>query len=525
MNRNHSHTQMTKNRIAALAAGLALAALTAAPAGAAPQEDVLVMKDGRVFTDLDAEQKDGYVSITLEAGEIKVADGLIDILLEEGKEISFVPQTEEERKYYEEEGMVRYNDQWMRAGTAERIISKKLKERLKNAKEDLEHKLWRSAYEEETKTFAWKFTTAKTVGERYMAATDAYYDIFKKDWRVKRDRGKAKLSINMYDNMAQFQQVADAQPGVLGYFRFVGDYDLNVFYDRNDPDFSMYVLFHEVGHYLHKLLNEDFKMPHWPGESVCEYYGAAELSEDGKKLTVGLIPNARLASIRSDMENGKKIVLKEMILTDGFEDYTWGWSFVHMLMQDKKRADDFKDFFAGLAEGNDIRHHPWNLGLKTVKPEEKLAYFMECMDLEDESELEALQEEWYTYIVEELEFEGAGAAFWEAKSARQLGEIEDARKMYKKAFEEDEANARANDHYAYYELLPRNSDEALEHIEKAVEKAPLSAEYRWSYGQCLELRAGMRGGKEKDAEEGERQKRLALELDPDIQDRVFDFDF
>jgi len=516
MLRPHSHLT------AALAAGLALASTAAAM----PQEDVLVMKDGRVFVDLDAEQKDGYVSITLKAGEVRVDDHLIDILLEEGKEISFVPQTEEERKYYEEDGMVRYNGKWMRAGTAKRIISKELKERLKNAKSDLEHKLWRDAYEEETRTFAWKFTTAKSVGERYMAATDAYYDIFKKDWRVKRDRGKAKLSINMYDNMSQFQQVADAPPGVLGYFRFVGDYDLNVFYDRNDPDFSLYVLFHEVGHYLHKLLNEDFKMPHWPGESVCEYYGAAELSDDGEDLTVGLIPNARLATIRSDMENGKKIVLKEMILTKGFEDYTWGWSFVHMLMQDDDRADKFKEFFAGLAEGRDIRHYPWQLGLKTVKPEDKLAYFMECMDIEDEAELEELQEEWYTYIVEELEFEGAGAKFWEAKSKRQLGEVSEARELYAKAFETDEANAKANDHYAYYELLDRSSKEALEHIEKAVKKAPLTAEYRWSYGQCLERRAERdRRNREELEAQAETQKRIALELDPDIEDRVFDFTF
>lgn len=515
MLRTHSHLT------AALTAGLALAA----GATAAPQNDVLVMKDGRVFPDLDAEQKEGYVSITLKAGEIRVDDHLIDILLEEGKEISFVPQTEEERKYYEEDGMVRYNGKWMRAGTAARIISKELKERLKNAKDDLEHKRWKDRYKEDTKNFEWQFTTAKQVAERYMSATDAYYEIFSKDWRVKRDRGKPKLSINMYDNVAQFQQVADAPPGVLGYFRFVGDYDLNVFYDRNDPDFSMYVLFHEVGHYLHKLLNEDFKMPHWPGESVCEYYGAAELSEDGKELTVGLIPNARLATIRSDMENGKKIVLKEMITTRGFEDYTWGWSFVHMLMQDRKRADNFKDFFAGLANDRDVKRGPGPFGLRAVEGDEVLRYFMECMDLEDEAALEALQEEWYTYIVEELEFEGAGAAFWEAKSKRQLGEIKEARELYEKAFATDEANAKASDHFAYFKLLDRSSKEALEHIEKAVEKAPLTAEYRWEYGECLEAMSRRGRDKEEKAAEAEKQKRIALELDPDIEDQVFDFSF
>ncbi|MEL6713575.1 MAG: hypothetical protein AAFP86_07370, partial [Planctomycetota bacterium] len=509
---------------ALLAFSALLLLLAPAPAAAAPQNDVLVLKDGRVFPELDAEQMDGHVAIQLRAGTIEVADSLVDILLEEGKDLTFVPQTDEERERFEK-GFVRYEGEWVNRTNARKAIEKMLKQRLTAAKEDLQHKKWKDRYREESKNFNWWYTTSSTVGERYMTAADQYFDIFAKDWRIKRNRSKKKLTIRLYDTAKQYQRVADASPGVLGFFRFVGDYQLHVYYDRNDPDFSIGVLFHEVGHYLHKLLDEDFRMPHWPGESVCEYYAGATLDPAKKKLEVGLILNNRLAAIRRDMDAGRKIELKKMLSTAGGEDYSWGWSFVYMLMKDKKRAKKFKKFFTGLIDDPRCkRTSTGGLGLRTVAGDEVLRYFMECMGIKDDEELLELQEEWYEFIVEEMELTGEGAAFLEAKGLRQRGEREEAMEAYKAAFEENADAARASDHYSYFVLLDRTSDEALEHIRSAVQKAPLSASYRYDLGSTLEFHARLNHDDDEDMmTESTLHKNLALELDPDVEDRVIVF--
>lgn len=478
-------------------------------------QDVLILKDGRIFNQFDLEQKENHVLVKLEAGTIEVRNELVDIVIEAGKEISFNPVTDEEKEKFEK-GFVRLEDRWVKTKNAQREIEKDLEDRLDEAQDDLAHAEWASRYQTETKHFMWHHTTPMRVTKRFMDSADAYYDVFKKDWKIERNKRKPKLAINFYNDAAEYQRTAGAPPGALAYFMFLGNYDLNAYYDRLDPDFTEQVLFHELGHYLHKLIDEDFKYPHWPGESLCEYYGGARFDTDSGKLEVGLIHNGRLATIKAEMAEGEKIELEHMITTQGFEDYTWGWSFVHFLMQDKQHAKNFKKFFIGLAEEKDIPRERGMANLKFVKGEHVLEYFMECMGIADKEELRALEKEWYEYIDEELTFSGENALIWEAKTAKSLGERDRARELYKKAFDKNFDGAPANAHYEYFKLMTdQDGSDAVKHLRAAVDKAPMTALFRYELGAIL---AGRKG---KDQEEGELQKAIAKELDPEIDRNVF----
>ena len=167
------------------------------------------MKDGRIFTEFGLEQKTDHVEVTLEAGKVEVDNALVEIVLKEGQEVTFTPQTDEEREKYEK-GFVPFNGRWIKKKNAERAIKKDLEDRLEQAEEDLAHQEWRNKYETETKHFRWFHTTPQRVTRRFMASSDAYYDIFKKDWGIKRNKRKPKLSINFYNDASEYQQIAGA---------------------------------------------------------------------------------------------------------------------------------------------------------------------------------------------------------------------------------------------------------------------------------------------------------------------------
>lgn len=502
---------MTMRALFFLAAGA-----LASPATA----DVLVMKDGRIFDQFDLESEGDVVKVHLENGTIDVGMELVDVVLIEGMEIEFNPTTDEEKEKFEK-GFVRLDGRWEKIRNAKRKIEKKLDEQLKQAEEDQEHSEWMDRYVTETKYFEWNHTTPMKVTRRFIDSADAYYKIFEDEWGIKRDRKKPKMEINFYADRGGYLRGSGAPSGALAYFMFLGNYDLCAFYDRLDPDFTEQVVFHELGHYLHKLIDEEFNYPHWPGESLCEYYGGARFDEDSGDLEVGLIHNGRLAAIKKDIEAGKKIELKKMITTRGFEDYTWGWSFVHFLMNQKEHADNFKDFFLGLALDKGVRTTRDGRNLRTVSGEEVLRYFMETMEIDDEDELLELQEEWYTYIDEELDFSGENALIWEAKTAKNLGESKKALGLYKKAFEENIDAAPARAHYEYVRLLrDSTSAEALKHLRLAVKKAPLTATFRYSLGEALKEKSG-----KKSVEEGEMHMALAVELDPEVERDVIEISF
>ena len=484
--------------------------------------DILVLKDGRIIDGFEMEQAEGHVLVELKSGAIQIEDRLVDVLLEKDKEISIVPQTDEEREQFEK-GFVRFEGRWTKVRTATKAIKRTVAARIEQAEEDKRRQQWKDRYTTETKHFQWQHTTPLGTTNRFIEACDAYYEIFKKDWKIKRDKKKPKLPINFYASRKEFLRSGGVGGGTLAYFKFVEPYDLCAFYDRLDPQFTEQVLFHELGHYLHKLIDEDFKYPHWPGESLSEYYGGAKWDPSSKSLEVGLIHNGRLATIKREMADGKKIELRKMITTKGFEDYTWGWSFVHMLMNDKKHQKNFKKFFLGLATDKNVKRTRGAIGLKFVEGEEVLRYFMECMKLEEKADLRELEKEWYDYINEVLEFSGENALIWEAKTASSQGEKKRARELYEEAFEESMETPLAKAHFDYAQLLrsvKSKKKERFTHLRAAVTKAPLTAEYRFALGKEL--------AKSKDDDEkaeGEKLMAIAKELDPYIDKTIGFLDF
>src|SRR5262249_28742414 len=198
---------------------------------------------------------------------------------------------------------------------------------------------------------------------------ESYFTEFQKKWKTQQPKD-GRLLVCFYGDEDSFHQVGGAPRGVLGYFKYVRPLELDIYYDRTDPAQSEEVMFHEANHYLQKLLNVDFSMPHFPGESLAEYYGASKWDDKTKKLTVGLVQEGRLAEVQTDVAAGNMLSLEKMLSTDQmYEHYTWGWSFVYFLMNKDKYSPKFLKFVATLANGKDVKREDVGVDrLTTVKP-------------------------------------------------------------------------------------------------------------------------------------------------------------
>jgi tetratricopeptide (TPR) repeat protein len=274
-------------------------------------------------------------------------------------------------------------------------------------------------------------------------------------------------------------------------------------------------MFHEVNHYLQKLIDQEFKYPHWPGESLAEYYGAGSWDQEEKKLVVGGIQEGRLSQIQSDMASGKMIGLQELITEDRFEDYTWGWSLVHFMMHDERYAKDFRKFFLGLATARDVEREPRAWGsiiLKAVTPEEVWRSFKKYMSLDTQEEIDAFQEAWHAYV-KALEITSARGKERAAVQAWQSeGREVRAERLFSEAIEGGSTNPVT--YYQFGNMLYGNGerDRAVELWRQASELDPMSAEYHYSVGYAL---------RKSDKEESKRLMALAEELDPEVEDKAY----
>lgn len=490
-------------RTTLLTAGALLGALTA-PALA----DVLLMKDGRIVEGPKMEQMEDHVVVHFENGDVKVMNDLVRTAIIEGGP-DFVPQTDEEKEKFEK-GLVPFKDKWVKPAKRDKLIEEELEKQREAIEANKEHSTWGNRYKEESKNFQWEFTIPKHVWERYEGSTEAYYTVFCKDWRIKRDKRKAKLKINFFANRDEFYRTSGAGGGTMAYFMFLGDYDLCAYYDRTDPDGTEMVLFHEVSHYLQKLVNEGFKFPHWPGEGLAEYYGGA--SWDGKKLEVGLVQEGRLTEVMSDISAGTFVGLEETIKVDAYTDYTWGWTLVHFLMENKEYKKDFQEYFVGLANARGVSRTDGPFNLRAVTPEESLRYFKECLDVEDEEDFLALQQEWYDYIQNDLKITSSAGLEKAAISATRQGKLIRGKRLFGEAHAA--GGMTANGLHQYAGMLARDGerDKARSVWKEAIEKDPLVADFYWEMARI-----------EQDETEQERLRALAKELDPEVDFWEIDF--
>ncbi len=368
---------------AALACVLAALALAASAAA-----DVLVLADGRVFQDQRLERAEGGVQVQFPSGKVFVPDALVHLILIEG-EADPEPKSDEERQKYAK-GLVPFEGAWIPKKRRDETLAKRSAATKADVAENLAHREWKDRRRAESKDFSFEYTVPEHVFAEYRDRLEAYYQIFAKDWHIKPSKA-GKLPVCFYSNQKEYYRTSGAERGAVAYFKFGGGYELNSYYDRLDPTYTEQVLFHEANHYLQQLIDERFSYPHWPGESLAEYYGGAHWDADKKELTVGLVQEGRLAEIQDDIARGDWVTLRSALTEGGYEDYTWGWSLVHFLMNDPKRQGAFKKFTLALANAQDVRRTPHSYGFVTVGPAALVEAFDQYLGLGANKEVAVLE--------------------------------------------------------------------------------------------------------------------------------------
>lgn len=498
-----------------LNASLALsAALLLAPDPSPRGDDILCLKDGRIFEGLQMEsQPDGGLLIHFENGDVKVPQALVLEALVNG-ESTYEPTTPEEKEKWEQ-GLVPYEGKWVKPDKRQREIEKRVKDLLANIEEMQAYRLWRNRRTEKTAHFEFEYTVPQHVFEEFRDLMEAYFSEFARTWRIKMPKD-GRLKICFYRSREDFHQISAASGGVVGYFRFVKPWELNIFHERTDRVFTEQVMFHEANHYLQKLLDPEVNMPHFPGESIAEYYGASQYDPATGKITTGMILDGRLTEIQNDIAADNLLGLKEMILSDeDYKHYTWGWSLVHFLMNDARTQKQFVKFAMALVRGKDVERRKGSWNLYDVSTEEVWAAFQRYMGLKDDADVTRMQEAWHTYVKEHLQLvtarglEKAAMAAARQYPPRPLR----ARRLFEEAIAKGTGNPLTFHQYA--ELLAREDKyaDALAMWQKAVDLDPLNASFYASMGRTMTLQGKAREGKVLIA--------LAREIDPDVDDDVW----
>jgi tetratricopeptide (TPR) repeat protein len=482
-----------------------LAAVLLAPAAAA---DVILLKDGRIIEREKMEKTDAGVKVFFENGEVLVAKDLIQdaVLASAPPAIPDTPEAKEKAA----KGLVPFEGKWLKPADRDAAIQKKIAEKRAAIEEVRKHSQWRDRYKEETKHFKFEYTVAPHVFAYYRDLMEAYYDEFAKTWKIKQPKDFGKLLVCFYTDHEAFGQTGGTGvgSGVQGYFRFVPPLELNFYYSRLDPYHTEQVMYHEANHYLQLLLKTDFNMPHFPGEAIAEYYGASRFDPVAKKLSTGHVLEGRLAEIQSDVASGDMMGLEKMLKTEMYEHYTWGWSLVHFLMNDKRYAKKFEGFVKDLVHGKNVKRTRGNWNLESVSQEDVCEHFRRALGVEKDEAFDALEREWHAYVKDELKFVTANGLEKGASSALRSGRPIKAKRLFKEAIEKGTTNPVT--YYRYAELLADDGkwDEALPLYRKAIELGPLEGIFYLDLGAALIRQGG-------DKEEAKRLVQLARELSPE----------
>jgi tetratricopeptide (TPR) repeat protein len=495
------------HRTAALAV---LASLLLAPSALG---DIVLLKDGRSIEDIKV-RKDGdfyvlqYVhgDVRLPASEVK--DAYIEV------NGAFEPRTDEEREKVAQ-GLVPYEGKWMKKDQRDAAMKKKQEAKKKQIAELKAHSNWRDRYKASTANFTFEYTMTPDVAQGYMDLMEAYFKAFQKDWGIQKPPKLGKIPVCFYSDYPEFLRTSGAGYGVLAYYRFRKPLELDFFYDRYNPEVTKHIMFHEANHHLQHLIDLDFGYPHCFGEALAEYYGASTYDPVTKKLTIGLVQEGRLTEVLEDIRKKEFKKLEDYLSNKlGYEDYTWGWTFVHFMMSTPKYAPRFRKFFLSLAKGDVKRSpHEYFSDMRTVEGTEILATFRKSMGIAD---LPALEKEWYDYIQSTLKltsergFEEAGDAAW------RNGQRLKAARFYKQALDAGSKSPSVHENYAEHLMRkPEGVDEAIALLKKAVGHDPLNASLYIALA-----RAHRRKGADDPAakDEAARMYGLAQDIDPDVVD-------
>ncbi|MFV1958633.1 MAG: hypothetical protein ACC662_04390, partial [Planctomycetota bacterium] len=289
--------------------------------GVSARADVLLLKDGRILERDGMKRVEGGVKVPFEHGDVVVpADRIQDAILENQPP---PPPRNEAEKAKMAKGLVLFDGKWVKPEKRAKLLAGRIAERKAEVEVLRKHRLWRNRYKAETRHFRFEYTIPPFVYSYFRDVMEAYFKAFAKTWKVKQPKDLGKLTVCFYTDAEKFQQIGNVGPNILGYFRFVKPLELNFFYDRLDPRLTEQVMFHETNHYLQYLMNPKVSMPHFPGESLAEYYGASTYDPVKKKVETGLVLEGRLTEVKTDIAAGKMMSLKKMLTSPGmYEHYT-----------------------------------------------------------------------------------------------------------------------------------------------------------------------------------------------------------
>ena len=207
--------------------------------------------------------------------------------------------------------------------------------------------------------------------------------------------------------------------------------------------------------------------------------------------------------------------LDEMLTERMYEHYTWGWTFVHFLMNDKRYEKKFRKFYIGLANDKKVKRVQMGVdSLKTVEQSEVKGVLMDYLGLKDDEDFLELEAEWHAYVRDELHVTSSHGLEKAAENALRYDRPIRAKRLFEEAIAAGDASALA--HHRFAELLTsgrlskKDSEEnwiaARKHWETAIEMSPMTGEYYFALG--LELRD------RDELDEGLRLMALAAEIDP-----------
>jgi hypothetical protein len=438
--------------------------------------DTLCLKDGRIIQSKEMHRTPHGVDIEYPHGTVHVPRELIlDAALADDAHVP--PSTDEEREQ-SAKGFVHFEGKWVSLQERDRLLAKRVEQHKKIVDEMKAHGEWRNRQILETKTFRFEYTLPQYVFEPYRNAMEAYFDEFAKMWRVAPPKAEDRLPVCFYSDEASFHQIGGAPKGVLGYFRYVRPWDLNIYYERRDPSLSEEVMFHEANHYLQQLINVRFAVPHFPGESLAEYYGATTWDPAKKKLTIGAINDGRLCEIQTDIAGGNYMDLVKLVTTpDMYEHYTWGWALVHFLMNDARYTAKFQRFFFALPDTKGVQRKNAANGMYTIDQQDVWNVFARELGLKDPTTMRKFEAEWRDYVDQKLKLVTRYGIEKAAFKAKETGRKLRATRLFKEAIDKGSRNALVFHNLAEIYAEDGQRELAFETWKKAIEIDPLEGSF------------------------------------------------
>lgn len=472
---------------------------------AASSQDWVALKDGTVIQCEVAKEEDLAVYLKFKNGTIRVGREHIALLARE-KANEFVPATDFEKEQAEK-GRVPFEGDWVSARKRDQIMAKRYKAIKEKIDEIEKHQSWHHAYEIETRTAVIRSNAPRETVDFYEERWNAFSDYFLKNWKIKYRAGKKrkKALICIYKSEKDYQDIAQPPPNARGFFQ-PGTEELHTYHDRSNVQESLEVLFHEGTHLLEHYIEPGFRYPTWLSEGMAEYISAC--TYDGKEFIPGGLQDDRLIPLVQVLEGGSLMTVEEMINLPQLSflergGYPPAWAFVHLMLEDKRNAKKFMDFYLGLGRGKakQDQEGPW----KVVQVDA----LRDCFKKSFKKDIYSFQEEWHDHIRKLASELNARCYHFKGMIRLNSGDPAGARKDLQTAI--DMGIDLPHCYYVMGMAALRSGDvqAAVNAIEQAIEKDPLNGSFYFGLGVTQYV--GVPDGKEK----GKALLDLALELEPE----------